>query len=145
MKEYVISVSFAMILCTFASLMVPSSAYDGIMKIICGLAVVCTLLSPIKKVSLSGINIPNLMEYKDTKDLAEMEKSSKDNFDRLLGTKTLGLVADEINLYLREKCGEDVSAKISGETLWIYNAPPEHRRSIENYVKKTYGFTVAFG
>ena len=50
MKNYLLLVSMTIMVCVVVNILVPSPKYSGIIKIVCGLFVVHTLISPIKSI-----------------------------------------------------------------------------------------------
>jgi len=145
MKEYLISVTFSVILCVGVSLIVPSPSYGGIMKIICGVFVVHTLLLPIKNISFASFGNFSFRDT-DTENDFLFDVSQRENqFKNALFKKTEDIFREEICGELRKLYSDAIEVRIINGALWVYNAPVKHRGNIEKYLKDKWNSRVVFG
>ena len=126
-------------------MLIPSEVYGDIMKIICGVFVVYTLLAPIKNIfplRTSG----RWFESKITEDeFLFQTQQGYEGFSEALKSETDRAVSDGIGEELRKVWSKDIKTELDGDELTIYNAPREKAEQIKRYVQEHYGLKVVLG
>ena len=145
MKEYILSVGTAIAVCVIVNLMVPSTKYQGIMKIICGLFVVYTLINPIKNIFKGNLSLPDNYYTSYDEEFNRRAQSALETFDELMVQGTCLVTSEQLTSDLRKRWNSSVTAKVEGTAVRIENADAEDFDDMEDYIKRNYGLTTVFG
>ena len=136
----VISVAFAIVFCVGISLLVPSPSYTGIMKIICGVFVVYTLLSPIKKIVYSELPAYDFSGFAYDENFERIVEESRSSFFQSMSELAKDAIEKEVSL----KWGADISIALEKDKVCIYHAKEEYHDDIAEYIRKNYGIDTVF-
>ena len=145
MKAYVVAITFSIILCAAADMIVPSQKYRGIIRIACGLFVIGTIVSPIKDLigfEYSSFDSNVFLAGKD--EFFFKVEQGKQNYKEYLEENGNGIVQDEISKELSSVFGQNVTVKIAGEGLVLSDAEVSKREEITEYIKKQYALDVTY-
>ncbi len=144
MKEYVLSVAFAVIICLGANLLTPTEKYRGIVKIVCGVFVVSVILSPIKAL-LTGDLVPEI-SYEDFNEdeFNAISKNSAENFKNNISENARDMLTLRISKELCDITGQKVTAYFTEDALYVEGVPAEEKSAVEKYVLEQYGVKTVF-
>ncbi len=149
MKEYVLGVCFAMLFCVAVNILIPQKRYGGIIKIVCGIFVVFTILSPLENILFSKFTLQDFFNanYDDWGFYSAVEDSRK-NFEDTIKSGYGKISETELGRELRMLTKESVSVKIDvlpdGAVATVYGAQEEQHALIKEYIKSGYGISVNF-
>ena len=145
MRSYVISICFSVILCVAADIIVPSQKYRGIVRIVCGIFVIGTIVSPIRNIinfdySFSDSNI----FLKDREEFFSKAAQSEEIYRNYLAKNGKAIAEEKINSEISEVFGENTVAKLGSDGLVVSGADASSKNDITEYVKKHYGIAVTY-
>lgn len=149
MKSYVLCVCFAILFCVGISILVPGKKYMGIMKIICGIFILYTILTPLKGVLFSGYTLSDVSDFlKDDDGFFDAVERSKRNFERALISGSHSYAESEIASAVSRLNGSEVTVTLEpGEnttTAYLIGADKEKQSQISDFLKKTYALEAVF-
>ena len=144
MREYVMRICFSIVFCSGINLLIPHKRYEGIIKIVCGVFVVFTIISPIRDILFDTDYFDSLksIQYDDWGFYDITEKSRRDFKD-----VSLNDTEKEISSYLTGKFSDEVSVELVMEEDDIkayvkcrYN----DFNSIKRYLQSAYSIKAEF-
>ena len=146
MREYVICICFAMLFCVGVKILTPSKKYDGIIKIVCGVFVITTIISPLKKFLNLDFNYDYFGDFmKDNEEFAYSVEKSREEFSEDIisyGEKNL---SNQISREIEELFADDVAVESYDGKAWrVTDSETENREKIREYIRKTYGCETVF-
>ena len=145
MKAYVIAITFSVILCSAADMLVPSEKYRGIIRIVCGLFVIGTIVSPIKElISFDYSSFDSNVFLTGKYEFDSKVEQGKQKYKDYLIQNGNSIVEDEITKEISSVFGQNVTAKLSGEELILEGADISKREEISVYIKKHYDLNVTY-
>ena len=142
LRQYVISVVAAAMLCGIVVRLFPNGSGKQVGKLICGLFLVYTVLSPISRVDFSKLPDFSLRYMDDAEDAAAMgENLARDSMADIIKEETEAYILDKAadlhaNLHVEVTVGEDslpTAVTLSGE------ASPYARRQIQAIIANDLG------
>ena len=142
LRQYVISVVAAAMLCGIVVRLFPSGSGKQVGKLICGLFLAYTVLSPISRVDFSNLPDFSLRCMDDAEDAAAMgENLARDSMADIIKEETEAYILDKAadfhaNLHVEVTVGEDnlpAAVTVSGE------ASPYARRQIQAIIANDLG------
>ena len=143
MKEYILSLCFAILFCTGVNILVPSKKYEGIIRILCGIFVIATVVTPLKNAVL-GANIqrntPKVFE--SDPDFEFRVSESQRIFTSLLSDESR--FAELIELETERMTGEEAFVRISDGKVYVAGIREEKRPRAEEYIKSLGAEDVIF-
>jgi len=142
MREYVICVCFAILFCVGVSILVPSKKYSGIIKIVCGIFVISTVVSPIKNITFYDRVDFDFEKYFEDEEFNFYLEQGKEKFGSALNSKKTSEMALAEEIKLLSKC--DVKLKIEEDSLYIEGAQEDKKAKIYDYLKNTYSIEAIF-
>ncbi len=120
------------------NILVPSKKYSGIMKIVCGVFVIATIVSPIKQIM--NFEISDTDKYFRDDKFEYSVTESKEKFDRALLSRGLSDLEDEIKESIRREFG--ISASISldenGINVYLTDGDDSVKDKISDYLGERY-------
>lgn len=144
LRQYVISVVAAAMLCGIVVRLFPSGSGKQVGKLICGLFLAYTVLSPISRVDFSNLPDFSLRCMDDAEDAAAMgENLARDSMADIIKEETEAYILDKAadlhaNLHVEVTIGEDnlpAAVTVSGE------ASPYARRQIQAMIENDLGIS----
>ncbi len=146
MREYVICICFAMLFCVGVKILTPSKKYDGIMKIVCGVFVISTIVSPIKNILDLDFNYDYSEGFmKDSEEFAYSVEKSREEFSKNILSNAEKNLSGQISAEIKKLFGDDVTVQTGdGKVLKVTDSTPENREKIKEYIRKTYGCETVF-
>ena len=145
MKEYILLVSMTIMVCVVVNLMVPSPKYAGIVKIVCGLFVVNTLISPIRSIFKTGTFNLEINSFVADGEFESGAQLAKKNFDEILASKRAEILSAEVTADLKKLWSDSISAEVIGKEVRVNNADDKDFDDIKKYLKDRYGLVAVFG
>ena len=146
LNTYVISICFVMLFCIVVEILSPSEKYKGIIKLVLGIFILYTLLSPIRGLlnpitydfKLPDISVENQGSY------IVHEKKTKDIFDEILYSSAAESIETEIKCSLDALVGADVNVSVEVDAddlkISVSGVPPEKHDEVYQYIEK--GFST---
>ncbi len=146
MREYVICICFAMLFCVGVKILTPSKKYDGIIKIVCGVFVITTIISPMKKFLNLDFNYNYFEDFmKDNEGFAYSVEKSREEFSEDIisyGEKNL---SHQISGEIEKLFGDVVSVELYDGKSWrVTGCETKNRERISEYIRNTYGCETVF-
>lgn len=143
-KGYVISICFAILFCVAINILVPSKKYSGIMKIVCGVFVIATIVSPIKQVM--NFDLTNTDKYFRNDEFEYSVSNAKEKFDKALLSQGTFEAESEIkeNIRLRFGIDAEVSTNQSGITIYLPECDDSMKEKISDYLRNIYSGNEIF-
>lgn len=145
MKEYVICVCFAILFCTGTRIAMPTKSYDGILRILCGIFVVSTMVSPV--VRMAKINIPSfetdIFKENDEEFYDLVQRAKNDFSDELVKNgdyNSRQFLAQELSGLF----GCEISVKNRDGKIILEGVEPKKENEVLEYVSDTYGLEPEF-
>ena len=138
LNNYVVSICFVMIFCIVVEVLTPSERYKGIIKIVSGIFILYTLITPIK-----GLLNPQIYEF-DFRNFSSVnigeyktyEEKTKSLFDKALSDA----IEDTIESELVAVYGNiNIDVTFDNSEIVISGFPSEKHDEIYAYVEKGYG------
>lgn len=149
MKEYVLGVCFAMLFCVAVNTLIPQKRYGGIIKIVCGVFVVFTILSPLENILFSKFSLGDFFDanYDDWGFYSSIEESRK-NFENTIKSGYNEISEEELGRELSVLTKENVSVKINvlsdSIVATVYGVGAKKHPLVKEYIKSNYGISVEF-
>ena len=147
MREYVISVCFAILFCVGAFIVLPHKRYEGIVKIVCGIFVISTVASPIPGILKIGYEKFRLADYlNDENGFFEKVEESEKNYTQYMQDNFREIASGNLEKEISSVMGIDVMINIdtSSGTVVAENVPTEYREKLENYISTNYSLNTIF-
>lgn len=141
MREYVVCICFSILFCIGVNLLVPSPKYNGIIRIVCGIFILQTMLIPVKNIISSDINarIPEEI-FNFDKDFGSFSKQSKEHMDRALVNNSRLAMENQIQREIKGIYAGKVEITETKEGLTAYvESADEGYSKAKEYIEKTYG------
>ena len=142
LRQYVISVVAAAMLCGIVVRLFPNGSGKQVGKLICGLFLAYTVLSPISRVDFSNLPDFSLGCMDDAKDAAAMgENLARDSMADIIKEETEAYILDKAEAY-QAQITADVSLTPDGlpESVTYTGAPSDEiRQLLENMVTEDLG------
>ncbi len=138
-----------MLFCVGVNVLVPQKRYGGIIKIVCGVFVVFTILSPLENILFSKFSLVEYFHanYDDWGFYSAVEESRK-NFEDTIKSGYSKISEEELGRELSMLTKESVSVKVDvlqdGAVATVYGLGNEHRSLVEEYIKSNYDMSVEF-
>ncbi len=146
MREYVISICFAVILCAAADMLVPSKKYSGIIKIVCGMFVISSIVSPIGEIIKFDFDSFNSdMFLKDDSHFFDTINKSREKYTQHLTENSHVIVESEVGRDISDIAGEYIKVELNENELILYGVSMSKREEISEYVKRNYGLDTSYG
>lgn len=144
MREYVIRICFAIVFCSGINLLIPHKRYEGIIKIVCGVFVVFTIISPIRDILFDTDYFDSLksIQYDDW-GFYDITKKSRQDFKDV----SLNDTEKEISSYLTEKFSDEVSVELvmTEDDIKAYvKCSYNDFNSIKGYLQSAYSIKAEF-
>lgn len=145
MREYIVCICFAVIFCSGVAILVPGKKYEGIIKIVCGIFVVSTVLGPVKNILSHSSDALNPDRYlKDDGSFDYYVSYGRDEFNKALlspenETAHLVLAAE-----IRTLTGGDVTVSLQDGNAYITGVDSKDEDSVMKYLKDTYSINAIF-
>ncbi len=143
MKEYILSLCFAILFCTGVNILVPGKKYEGIIRILCGVFVIATVVTPLKKAVLgSNIQRNTAKIFESDPDFELRVSESQRIFTSLLSDESRfnELIEDGV----QEVTGEDAFVRISDGKVYVAGISEEKHPQAEEYIKSLGAEDVIF-
>lgn len=144
MKQYILSVTFSVIICLGASLLAPSEKYKGIIKIVCGLFVVSAILSPLKALLLDGFSMDMNYAFDDGGQFETAVENGGKNFAENISENYMDILSLSISKDITSFTGRTVKVRISDNTLYLQGVLQEEESKVKKYVLERYGVEAVF-
>ena len=142
LRQYVISVVAAAMLCGIVVRLFPNGSGKQVGKLICGLFLAYTVLSPISRVDFSKLPDFSLRCMDDAEDAAAMgENLARDSMADIIKEETEAYILDKAEAY-QAQITADVSLTPDGlpESVTYTGAPSDEiRQLLENMVTEDLG------
>ena len=142
LRQYVISVVAAAMLCGIVVRLFPNGSGKQVGKLICGLFLAYTVLSPISRVDFSNLPDFSLGCMDDAKDAAAMgENLARDSMADIIKEETEAYILDKAEAY-QAQITADVTLTQDGlpESVTYTGAPSDEiRQLLENMVTEDLG------
>ncbi len=143
MREYVVCICFVMLLCAAVDMLVPSKKYKGIIKIVCGIFVIGTIVSPIKELISFDYSSFDIDRYlKDDYGFFITAESSRQSFEQELIQNGKENVENEICREIKTVFDIEITAELENNTLKIHGTDESIRNEVADYIKKHYDINV---
>lgn len=143
MKNYLLLVSMTIMVCVVVNILVPSPKYSGIIKIVCGLFVVHTLISPIKsifKTKAFSFEMPALVHDSFESRARFAEKS----FEEIITSKREEILSREISAEVKKLWNSSLTVEVKEGKAWVHNSTQKDFEDMKNYLKDRYGLIAVF-
>lgn len=145
MKSYVVAITFSVILCAAADMLVPSKKYRGIIRIVCGLFVIGTIVSPIKElISFDYSSFDSNIFLTGKYEFDFKVEQGKQKYKDYLIQNGNSIVQDEIAKEISSVFGQNVTAKLTGEELILEGVEISKKEEIAAYIKKHFELNVTY-
>ena len=144
MKQYILSITFSVIICLGASLLAPSEKYRGIIKIVCGVFVVSAILSPLKALLFGDFSLDMNYAFDDGGQFETAVETSGENFAENISENSLDILCLSISQDITSFTGRKVNARISENTLYLQGVLSEEESKVKKYVLERYGVETVF-
>lgn len=145
MREYVISISFAVILCAAADMLVPSKKYRGIIKIVCGMFVISSIVSPIGEIlKFDFTSFNSDIFLNDDSRFYDIVNKSRENYTQYLAENSQDILISEVGSDISNLAGEAVRVQLNEDVLILYGVDVSKRDEISAYVKRNYGLNTSY-
>ena len=145
MKSYVVAIAFSVILCTAADMLVPSKKYRGIIRIVCGLFVIGTIVSPIKElISFDYQALDTNVFLTGKYEFDSRGEQGKQKYKEYLIQNGNSIVQDEIAKEISTVFGQNITAKLIGEELILEGVEISKKEEIATYIKKHFDLNVTY-
>ncbi len=146
MREYVISICFAVILCAAADMLVPSKKYRGIIKIVCGMFVISSIVSPIEEIiKFDFTSFDSDMFLNDDVHFYDTVNKSREMYTQYLTENSQSILISEVGRDISSIAGEDINVQLNENELILYGVSMSKREEISAYVKRNYGLDTSYG
>jgi len=147
MREYVVSVCFAILFCVGVFIVLPHKRYEGIIKIVCGIFVISTVASPIPGILKIGYEKFELADYlTDENGFFEKVEESEKNYTQYMqdnfGKIASGNLEKEISSVMGINVG--ISIDTSSASVVAEDVPPQYREKLKNYISTNYSLNTIF-
>lgn len=143
MKDYILSLCFAILLCTGVNILVPGKKYEGIIRILCGVFVIATVVTPLKSAVL-GRNIQRNTQkvFEGSYDFELRVSESQRIFTSLLSDERrfTSIIEDG----LKKHTGEDAFVRIGDGRVYVAGIRESKRSDAEEYIKSLGAEDVIF-
>ena len=147
MKSYVLCVCFAILFCVAVGILVPGKKYSGIMKIVSGVFILHTILTPLEGVLFSDYTLSDISGVlSDDNGFFDIVEQSKTEFDHALINGSYSRVLNEISQQISKINGAYVTVS-SGDgeaSVYLTGVYKGKRKQISDFLKKTYGIEAVF-
>ncbi len=142
MKEYILSVSVAIMVCVVVTLLIPSPKYAGIIKIACGLFVVNILINPIKGIFKNKTFSFGMDSFVYEGDFHSKAHHAEKDFDEILKEKREEILSSEVTTNVKKLWNSSISVEVTGDEAMVNNAEKKDFENIKKYLKDHYGLTA---
>ena len=143
MKQYVICVCFAMILCSAVDILMPSKKYKNIIKIVCAIFVISVIVSPIDSLLSFDYKLIELDKYfEDDSGFLRAVEDSKEKFEGVLKEDGADVVAQEISKQSGEALDMDVKIVFERGKFVLVDYDKDRLDSITDYLKHNYALEI---
>lgn len=147
MREYVISVCFAILFCVGVFIVLPHKRYEGIVKIVCGIFVISTVASPIPGILKIGYDKFNFADYTiDENGFFEKVEENEKNYTQYMQENFMEIASGNLEKEILSVMGIDVRINIdtSSATAVAEDVPSEYREKVKNYINENYSLNTVF-
>lgn len=145
MREYIVCICFAVIFCAGVGILVPGKKYEGIIKIVCGIFVVSTVLGPIKNIlSHSGDALNFDRYFTDDGSFDYYVSYGRDEFNKALLSPENEITEAVLVAEIRTLAGGDVTVNLQGGNAYITGVDGKDEDSVMKYLKDTYSINAIF-
>lgn len=147
MREYVISVCFAILFCVGVFIVLPHKRYEGIVKIVCGIFVISTVASPIPGILKIGYEKFRLADYlNDENGFFEKVEESEKNYTQYMQDNFREIASGNLEKEIASVMEIDVRINIdtASGTVVAENVPTEYREKVEKYISTNYSLNTIF-
>ncbi len=143
MKEYILSLCFAILFCTGVNILIPNKKYEGIIRILCGVFVIATVVTPLKNAVL-GANIQRNTAkiFESDYDFELRVSESQRIFTSLLSDESR--FAELIEEEAKRLTGEEAFVRITDGKVYVAGISEEKRPQVEEYIKSLGAEDVIF-
>ncbi len=147
MREYVISVCFAILFCVGVFIVLPHKRYEGIVKIVCGIFVISTVASPIPGILKIAYDKFNFADYIiDENGFYEKVEENEKNYTQYMQENFMEIASENLEKEILSVMGIDVRINIdtSSATAVAEDVPGEYREKVKNYINENYSLNTVF-
>lgn len=124
-------------------MLVPSKKYKGIIKIVCGIFVIGTIVSPIKELISFDYSSFDIDRYlKDDYGFFIAAESSRQSFEQELIQNGKENVENEICREIKTVFDIEITAELEADSLKVYGTDESIRNEVADYIKKHYDINV---
>ena len=124
-------------------MLVPSKKYKGIIKIVCGIFVIGTIVSPIKELISFDYSSFDIDRYlKDDYGFFITAENSRQNFEQELIQNGKENVENEICREIKTIFDIEITAELEADSLKVYGTDESIRNEVADYIKKHYDINV---
>ncbi len=145
MKEYVITVVFAVIVCLGAGILTPGGKYRGVMKIICGIFVVYNILSPLHRMSGADFAADISPAGLTAGEFSDISARYARSFNETVSQNGSAMLSDAVSKDLSAFTGVAIKAELIDNSLYVYGVPDAERENVRNFITEQYGIEAVFG
>ncbi len=143
MKEYILSLCFAILFCAGVNILIPSKKYEGIIRILCGVFVIATVVTPLKKAVLGGNIQRNTSKvFESDPDFELRVSESQRIFTSLLSDESR--FTELIEDTAEKATGENAFVRISDGKVYVAGISEEKRPQAEEHIKSLGAEDVIF-
>ncbi len=145
MKAYVIAITFSVILCAAADMMVPSQKYRGITRIVCGLFVIGTIVSPVKElIGFDYSSFDSNVFLKGKYEFSSKVEQGKNSYNDYITQNAATILEDEISKEISSVFGQNVRSELGENKLILKGLELSKREEVSAYIKKHYGLNTVY-
>lgn len=137
MREYILSLCFALLVGVASDILVPSKKYQGIMKIICGIFLIFALINPLGNFFASGEITLDTAKFAEDDGFAVRIDESKEKFFEYLTADSM--TEEKI---VEELLGCDITLRKENGKTYISGVEDDKRDYIRAYAKD--GMEIVF-
>ena len=147
MREYVVSVCFAILFCTGVFIVLPDKRYEGIVKIVCGIFVISTVASPIPGILKIGTEKFSFTDYlSDEIGFFEKAEESQKSYTEYMEKNLSDIASQKLKSEIFSVFGIDAQVKVdaSSAEVVVEGIEEKYKENVKSYINTNYSLNTVF-